>query len=314
MTTTSSVRRRIAALLLLPFLLVMAGCGKFHADFEIKDAETIEFALDVAVDEEMLAGLYSSAEDFCRDIEKEIDFANENAPKVAPYEEDGRLGCTVNGVMVDGKFGDGLSLVEEDGQLILTLDLGAETAEADVTDPSMQGLDYRMSFSFPGKVESTTAGEIDGNTVTITGLSELDTDTLEIRADAGGFPWLIVILVVLFLGFLLLLALAAVAFFVLRSRKGKNSGGGGAQPPYASAPSPAPQGGAQGMPGQPSPQPQSSPQPWGQPSPPPAPPQAPQQGGQQPRSQPPQQGGQQPWSQPPNQGGQQPPQPPQQGW
>ncbi|WP_114856454.1 hypothetical protein [Brachybacterium sp. YJGR34] len=306
-----STRRRIAALLLLPFVLVLAGCGKFHAQFDIQDADTIDVSYDLAIDTMYLEGLYSSAEEFCTDMEGEIGVAGEMAPSVEPYEEDGRFGCLVTGVITSENFDSTLSLTEEDGEYHLVI-TAEEAAAGDVTGGELGlDIDFQMAFTFPGEILEAPGGQIDGNTVTYTDLAEFTANGVDIRADANSFPWIIVIVVVLVLGFLLLLLLAAVAFFVIRSRQKKNSGSGptgGTPGGYAgAAPAAAPQGQqwGQATPPPPAAPQQGGPQ-WGQASPPP--PAPPQQGGQPPV--PPQQGGQQ-WGQPPQQGGQ-PPQNP--GW
>ncbi|ATG50981.1 hypothetical protein CFK38_05125 [Brachybacterium vulturis] len=294
-----STGRRLIAVLLLPFLMVLAGCGKLHADLEIQDVDTINLSYDLAIDKDFATGVYDDANTMCSEMTEELSVGGELAPEVEPYEKDGQLGCLVSGVMTRDNFGSDLSLTEEDGEYHLVL-TGDDAAQFE--DPAMAELDFdfRMTFTFPGEVIESNGGEIDGNSVTYTDLQQV-TQGVDIRADAGDFPWVIVIVVVLVLGFLFLLLLAAIAFFVIRARR--NKGGG-------STPAGIPGGyGAAAAAGTATPQGQQ----WGQASPPPAPqpPQAPQD--EQPWSRPPQDGQQ--WGQPgqdrPGQG-QQPPQNP--GW
>lgn len=292
--TTISRRRRLVALLLLPFMMLLAGCGKLHADFDIKDAETINLSFDFSIDKSFVGDAYTSADEMCSSFATEMDLVGDSAPTVEPYEEDDALGCRIVGVLTSEDFNSDLNLVEEDGEYHLTIS-GNETGVEDVggTDMGQLDIDFRMTFTFPGKIIESSGGEIDGKSVTYTDFNEI-ANGIDIRAEANSFPWVIVIIAVLVVGFLLLLVIAAVVFFVIRSRK--NKGGstpipGGYGSPAAASPA-APQNTQ-----------------WGQASPPPAPqaPQAPQQGGQQwgqaspPAA--PQQGGQQ-WD---GQGQQQPP-------
>ncbi|MGP9538414.1 LppM family (lipo)protein [Brachybacterium sp. AOP43-C2-M15] len=325
--TSISTRRRLVAALLLPFLMVLAGCGKFHADLEIKDAETIEVAYDLAIDETLLEGLYSTADEMCAQMQDSGNLAGEMAPEVEPYEADGRFGCKVTGVLAKENFGTGLDLTEGDGEYHLVMT--GDEAAADGLDPanmSMLEVDFRMTFTFPGRVIEASGGRIDGNSVTFSEFEDLRAG-IDIRAEAGGFPWVIVLVVVLVLGFFFLLLLAAIAFFVIRARRNK---GGGAGPGGVPGGYGAASGAAAGSVPPAAPQGQQ----WGQTSPPPAPQQGGQpwdqpQGGQQGEQQWGQQWGQapqgeQPWSRPPapqdggdpqwGQGGQgqQPPQNP--GW
>ncbi|MGO2558343.1 LppM family (lipo)protein [Brachybacterium sp.] len=329
-----STRRRLLAVLLLPFLMVLAGCGKLHADFEITDADTVNAVFDIAVDTEFAEGLWDSAETFCSEMYSET-LLDEDAPTVEPYEENGQLGCTISGVITSEDFDSDFNVTEEDGELHLVI--SGDESTSDLASAEDLGFDFRMTFTFPGKIIEANGGEIDGSSVTYSDADALTTG-IDIRADAGGFPWIIVIVVVLVLGFLFLLLLAAVAFFVIRARRNKGGGstpsgmpGGYGSAAMAGAAAPAAAPGQPGQQwGQASPPPAApQEQQWGQASPPPAPhpPQGeqpwsqPPQGeqpwsqppqGEQPWSQPPQ--GEQPWSQPPQDGqpgqGQQPPQPP----
>lgn len=316
-----SWRRRLVAVLLLPFLMVLAGCGKLHADFEIQDAENVKVSFDVAMDTQFAEGTWDSAEDFCGDVEGET-MIDEDAPTVEPYEEDGQFGCTIVGVITSDDFGSGFNLTEEDGEY--HLEIAGDSTATEFSSAESLGFDFRMTFTFPGDIIEANGGEIDGTSVTYTEVDAL-VNGIDIRADAGSsFPWVIVIVIVVVLGFLFLLLLAVVAFFVIRSRKNKGGGStpagvpgsyGSAAAAGAAAPA-APQGQQWGQTSPPPAAPQG--QQWGQASPPPAPaegqqwgqasppPPAPQ--GDQPWSNPPQ--GDQPWSQPPQ--GEQPwSQPPQ---
>ena len=161
-----SIRRRLAAVLLLPFLLVLAGCGKLHADFDIQDVDTINVSYDVAFDEQFMAGQYSSADSMCSDMQDEMGVMGEMAPDVDPYEKDGQLGCVVTGVMTSDNFGTGFDLTEEDGEYHLAIE-GDEGMSADLGSP-MGDLDFRMTFTFPGAIIEASGGEVDGPSPTST--------------------------------------------------------------------------------------------------------------------------------------------------
>lgn len=286
--TSISNRRRLLAVLLLPFLMVLAGCGKLHADFEIQDVDTINATFDLAIDTEYAETTWDSAEALCEDAKGE-ETLGEGAPTVEPYEKDGQYGCLITGVITSEDYDSTLSLTEEDGEYHLVFG-GDESAEQ-LTSTEDLGFDFRMTFTFPGEIIEASGGEIDGNSVTFTDVNDLSSG-IDIRAEAGGgFPWIIVIVIVLVIGFLLLLVLAAIIFFVVRARKNKGGdstpagvpagfGAAGAAGSAPTAPPAAPQG-----------------QQWGQASPPAAP-----QGQQWGQSSPPAAPqGQQPWSHPDDQ-------------
>lgn len=297
MHTLSSRRRRLAALLMLPFLLLLAGCGKIDATFDVKDVDTIDVSMDLAVNTDVIQEYYTSAEEFCASSESE-ESGSFGTATWEPYEKDGMWGCTIEGTLTRDDFGSDFELTEENGEIHLVMSMGssAVTEEDLAVFPEADQLQVNVVFSFPGEVTSSQGGTIDGNTVVYTDIVDLS-QGVDITAKSGGFPWLVVIIILVVLGFLALLVIAAIVFFVVRSRRKKNGGGNGSsQAPVAPAAF-----GAAAYPGTPAaPGSPAVGQGSGQGSAPQAP-QAPQ--GQQPWGQPPQQGGQDQFGQ---QGGQQP--------
>jgi len=295
---TISARRRLYALLVLPFVLLLAGCGKMHAEFEVKDVDTMQVSFDMGFKPSFVESEYDNAQAMCDDMESDEPIGSVS---IEAYEEDGLWGCRFSGPMERSEFGDGMELAESDGEYHLTMDMGSEALTqadldmfASIYGADVSDFDFQMSFTFPGKVLESQGGTVDGNTVTYTDIVDFYSG-VDITAESGGFPWLIVIIIVVVLGFLLLLVLAAIIFFVIRARRKKTSSGasgavapaafGGAAAGTASMPSgnnppTAPQNGQQwGQASPPPAAPQDSQQ-WGQASPPPAAPQDGQQWGQ----------------------------------
>lgn len=245
MHTIPARRRRLAALLLLPFLLVLAGCGRLNADFEIVDASTINLSMDVAFESQALEdGGYTSAEDFCTDASGEESSSLDSA-QWEPYEENGMWGCRAEGVATAEDFGADLNLAEEGGELTLSLGSGLGVSQSDLdlygTYYDTDAFDFRVSFTFPGDVIEASGGEIDGNTVVFSDPVEFN-DGVEITAEAGGFPWLIIVIVAVVVGLLLVAVVAVAIFLVVRNRRG---GGGSNGTPVPAA------FGAAGTPGAP---------------------------------------------------------------
>ncbi|MCT1655137.1 LppM family (lipo)protein [Brachybacterium muris] len=323
---TISRRRRLLAALILPFLLVLAGC-RFHADFEINSPEDVTTTIDLAMPKALMQSDFSSATEMCESMRGEQPSIDDAVPE--PYEEGDLWGCRVTGVADSSNYDDSFRVSEEDGKLHVVMNFGdSGITEDELALIGADSIDFRASFTFPGEVLESKGGTIDGDTVTYTDPVEFS-NGVDITAEAGGgFPWWIVVVAVLLLGLLLLLALGLGAFLFMRSRKKAKSpaavpGGYGAPaapgshavPPAPGSPGVPSASGAHGSPAVP-PAPQGG-QSWGgaaQQSPPPAQGQqwgaSPAQPGQGQPPQPPEQG-QQPWSQAPGQN--QPPQAPGQG-
>lgn len=292
---TISRRRRLAAILLLPFMLLLAGCGRIVGEFEVRDVDTLYVSLDYAIDTSVIEELntYGSdmgetPEEFCGLTEEQAGDWGEVTPEA--YEEDGMWGCRIEGMVDREDFGTGIELTEEDGEYHFVLS-GTDTGSG-TTTPGFDDFEFSFTISFPGQVIESANGTIDGNSVVFTDINEFG-EGVDIRAEAGGFPWIIVIIAVVVIGFFLLLIVAAAAFFLLRSRNRKPSGGPGSgmtsgapaapaapaafgasagSPGFGQSPPAAPQPSAPAAPpqGSPAPPQQSAPsqgQPWGQPSP-----------------------------------------------
>ncbi|MFC0675691.1 EGFR-like transmembrane domain-containing protein, partial [Brachybacterium hainanense] len=221
---SSTRRRRLAALLLIPFVIVLAGCGRLSATFTIEDVDTMDVSMDIALEKSVaqeFLGL-ASPEELCEDMDSEAP----GAPTTESYEEGELWGCRVSG-SADPAEMEGLSLTEESGTLHLAFDMsssGAGVTQDDVdmltgmlgTDP----FELEMIFEFPGDVLESNAGTVDGNRVTITTLDDL-MSPIEITAEAGGgVPgWIIVVLIAIVLIVLFLIIVGVVVFLLIRRRR-----------------------------------------------------------------------------------------------
>lgn len=280
MSTPTARRRRLMALLVLPFLLVLAGCGRLTADFTIRDVDTLDVAMDLAIDSSYVEGVYGSPEEMCASTQEEQGGSSWNAAEWVPYEEDSLWGCRIEGTVTRENFGSDMTLTEENGELHLVMGGGSATSEEDLALFEGEEFEFRVTFTFPGEVLESAGGQIDGNTVTYTDIAEFS-QGIDIRAESGdGFGWIIVVLIVLVIGFLLLVGVGIGAFFLIRSRRSRATAGTGAPAAMAGAGSGAAAGWGQGSPpaapqgqqwGQQSPPAAPQGQQWGQTSPPAAP-------------------------------------------
>src|SRR5690625_2788167 len=183
---TTTRRRRLLAALTLPLLVLLAGCGRFTADFEIQDADTLKLDLDVGVETTWIDDEFDSAEAMCTDLGSDTGGTGvyDEVP-FEPYEEDGMWGCRASATVDRSEFGSDFELTEQDGEFHLTI-AGDEAAPVTQSELEMAGVsdfEFRMSFSFPGDVIESSGGEIDGDTVTFTDRSEVS-QGIEIRAEA----------------------------------------------------------------------------------------------------------------------------------
>lgn len=217
-----SLRRRLAALLLLPLLLLVAGCARVTADFDITSADSYDLDFDMAVEKSYVQSEFNSADELCKGLEDE-DSGEFGQAKWEPYTEDDMWGCKISGTVEKKDFGSGFTIDESDGELHL------KTSPDSSFDPSSSGfsasdLDLTVTFSFPGKVIESNVGTVDGKTVTITDAGDMSKG-VDITAKAGGIGAGLIILIVAVIVVLLivLIIIALIVFFVVRSRRRNNA-------------------------------------------------------------------------------------------
>jgi hypothetical protein len=220
-----SLRRRLAALLLLPLLLLAAGCARVSADFDITSADSYDLDFDLAIEKSYVESEFSSADELCKSLEDE-DSGEFGQAKWKPYTEDDMWGCKISGTVEKKDFGSGFTIDESDGELHL------KTSPDSSFDPASSGfsasdLDLTVTFSFPGKVIDSNVGTVDGKTVTITDAGDLS-QGVDITAKAGGIGAGLIILIVAVIVVLLIaiVIIALIVFFVVRSRRKRNAQNG----------------------------------------------------------------------------------------
>lgn len=211
--------KKIAALMLIPFMLVVAGCGKLDATVTVESPEKITLEGVVSIKKSSLEEIGMTPSQFCGDEALE-EFTGETKPDLKLEEKDDEVVCTFSGHKDEkNPMGDALKYDEESDTYTYHEDskgsFGDQAADA--------GFKVDFTFVFPGKVTESSVGKIDGNKVHITDTKEYFSE-INIKAEGSSFPWLIVIIVVVVV---LLLVLAAVVIGALVFMKRKKKSGAG---------------------------------------------------------------------------------------
>ena len=211
--------KKIAALMLIPFMLVVAGCGKLDATVTIESPEKITLEGVVSIKKSSLEEIGMTPSQFCGDEALE-EFTGETKPDLKLEEKDDEVVCTFSGQKDEkNPMGDALKYDEESDTYTYK-----EASKGSFGDQAAAaGFKVDFTFVFPGKVTESSVGKIDGNKVHITDTKEYFSE-INIKAEGSSFPWLIVIIVVVVV---LLLVLAAVVIGALVfMKRNKKSGAG----------------------------------------------------------------------------------------
>ena len=211
--------KKIAALMLIPFMLVVAGCGKLDATVTVESPEKITLEGVVSIKKSSLEEVGMTPSQFCGDEALE-EFTGETKPDLKLEEKDDEVVCTFSGQKDEkNPMGDALKYDKESDTYTYK-----EASKGSFGDQAAAaGFKVDFTFVFPGKVTESSVGKIDGNKVHITDTKEYFSD-ITIKAEGSSFPWLIVIIVVVVV---LLLVLAAVVIGALVFMKRKKKSGAG---------------------------------------------------------------------------------------
>src|SRR5690606_6655619 len=215
MTGPSRARRGLTALLLLPLLLVLAGCFRLDMALTINEDETLDVAMEIAD----RTGMATRDDLNCADLESEIT----DAPWEAEFtgtaiEDEAGIGCRMEatGSPIDSMTGEGMTIEKVDDTFVFTFEgdaAGMDTGSLEDMPAGMEP-DVSISVTFPRRV-SEADGEVARDTVTATGIEAFSsggTATGEASGSgaAGGVDtWVWVVL-----GVVALAAIAALVYFI----------------------------------------------------------------------------------------------------
>ena len=219
-TEHSGLRRRITALLSLPILLLaLTGCFEGEMNIAIgTDGNTTVHAQGVA----LMPGLTRDQIN-CDELVAEEDVLPGRTATAENYEENGRLGCTMeaSGPTAEMVNEDGSYMVTQDGDVLTFNMQGDPTIETESEEMAMFG-EPQMSITveFPGDVIDGGGGEVSGNTVTYTGLQWLQSGFTATGSASPGFfgsipAW------ALWGGIALIVVIVVVIIAVVVSKKSK---------------------------------------------------------------------------------------------
>lgn len=219
MHTQPRFLKKFAALLAIPFMLLLAGCGKLDATINIESPEKITLEGVVSIKKSSLEEIGMTPSQFCGD-EALKEFTGETKPDLKLEEKDDEVVCTFSGQKDEkNPLGDALKYDEESDTYTYHEDAKGSFGD----QAAAAGFKVDFTFVFPGKVTESSIGKIDGNKVHITDTKEYFSD-ITIKAEGSSFPWLIVIIVVVVV-LLLVLAAAVIGAIVLTKRKKKSGAG-----------------------------------------------------------------------------------------
>ena len=206
--------------------LLLTGCIKLDMDLDVSADDTVSGTVVFAFSKQLLELTGQSADELFKGGATSLP-SDVPGTTTAPYEDDQFVGQKITFDHVElSRFnteGSDLTIehVGDEFHVAGSMDLsGSSTGStAGVGDISQFGSSAQISITltFPGKVISSTTGEVDGNSVTWTPKlgEKTDLTTVASAVPSDSFPWLWVLIGV---GVLVLVGVLVV---VLVSRRGK---------------------------------------------------------------------------------------------
>lgn len=248
--------RRLIALLTIPLLVLMSGCMRMKADYEILSDSTVQVSMDIGMRNDMLKELGEDVPDFCEQTDT-MGAEGLTQEEYVDEGDDGYTGCRLTGTAPINEINDSSTrfVLEDD---VWTFHMEGDDSGGTAGVSADMFSDFQIRVTFPGKVLSHNgASTQEGNTVTWADPADLFTEEgLKATAEGsgGGQLWLWIAI-----GALVLIAAAVTA--VLLQRRGKNAppqggpwqdGTGQPYPPQGPGPDQPypPQGPGQPYPGQ----------------------------------------------------------------
>ncbi|MGO1385482.1 MAG: LppM family (lipo)protein [Arachnia sp.] len=189
----SRPHRRLIALLAVPLVLLISGCIRMTASYEIVSEDSVQVAMDIGVSSDALAQMGQEMPDFCAEVDSmgvpgfmQEEYTDEGA--------EGYSGCRISGrAPISQLNSSGTSFALEEDIWTFSME-GDGSGQMDGMSAEMFS-DFQIRVTFPGKVLSNSGTSVvEGTTVVWDSPADLFTpEGLTATAEndgIGSLPWL----------------------------------------------------------------------------------------------------------------------------
>lgn len=221
------MKKILKGLTLCLLVITLCGCVKFNINIEVKEDKTMNFGMEMLVEEKVFQEAGMTADEWVQQMQKEVMTSkNFDNIKVTPRTQ------TIDGTIWTGAYIEGN--IDKDSKIILTqkevngkdslvLTVPLSTIGNNSASPTgpytyssmMKGMEMKMIINMPNKA-TTNLGVADGNTVTVDLLALMEEGITEDLVVSSPCSTSIPTIVYIGIG---LVVIVGIVVFMLRKKK-----------------------------------------------------------------------------------------------
>lgn len=208
---------------------MLCGCYKANINITVNSDGTADMAMEMLVSESALEYMGATVDDMKESMMQSMDEDVKESTKIKDisktYDDEKYVGFEMTYDLKDAKaneFKDIIKIKDDTITFIMdendVSDLGSD--QLDDYGTSMDGIEFNMNVTMPGKILKNNVGEVDGNTVKIN-LLTFKESKIEIKSELGGSNNTLMIVGIV----AAVVVIAGVAFFLIKKNKKKDNDG-----------------------------------------------------------------------------------------
>ncbi|MDD3049000.1 MAG: hypothetical protein PHQ89_03375 [Bacilli bacterium] len=204
---------------------MLCGCFKANVNIEVKSDGTANMNMEMLVAESMLTYMNASVDDLKESMMQSMDEETKKTITfkdiTKTYDKEKYVGFEVTYDSKSTKKADFANVitVNKDDTITFTMDKEAigsmGTDELQGYSDSMEGIEFNMNITMPGKILKNNVGEVKDKTVKID-LLKFNDSKIEITSEKGKTDYTMIIVGVV----AAVIVIAGVAFFIVKKKKG----------------------------------------------------------------------------------------------
>lgn len=207
---------------------MLCGCYKANINITVHSDGTADMAMEMLVSEQALNYMDATVDDLKESMMQSMDEDVKESTKIKEisrtYDDEKYVGFEMSYDLEKAKSDEFKKIIKiKDDTISFIMDANDVSGlGSDQLDDysSMDGIEFNMNVTMPGKILKNNVGEVDGNTVKIN-LLTFKESKIEIKSELGGSDNTLMIVGIV----AAVVVIAGVAFFLIKKNKKKDNDG-----------------------------------------------------------------------------------------